>query len=46
MCKILSILLLYQPLQVWQAALDRSVPEVFLAPEEPLLVIRLDLILY
>lgn len=45
MCEILSVLLLYQPLQVWQAALNGSVPEVLLAPEEPLSVIRPDLIL-
>ena len=46
MRNILAILLLYQSLQVWQAALDGSVPEVFLAPEEPLSVILPDLILY
>lgn len=46
MCEILSVLLLYQPLQVWQAALNSGVPEVFLAAEEPLPVIFPDLILY
>jgi hypothetical protein len=37
---------LYQPLQVWQATLNGSVPEVFLTPEEPFSVICTNLILY